>query len=89
MTRARRPRDWRWKDFTVQDGGKQRPLAFFRFDGASEASVEAPPAAMPGVFTNREAVSGGRPLNVAVLVFDALNDAAAQNTVARAQMMRY
>ena len=75
-------------DFTVQDQGKTRPVAVFRFDGAPEAPAEAR-RLPPGVFSNRVELSGGPPRNVTALVLDALNTQPQDNMVARAQMMRY
>jgi VWFA-related protein len=85
-------------DFTVLDEGKPRPVALFRFDGAPAAapsgatpSGAAPAASLPpGVFTNRFETPGNEiPRNITALVLDALNTPPQQNTVARAQMMRY
>lgn len=81
----------RASDFTVLDGGKPRPVAFFRFDGAPEAPLAAagkprPPA---GVYTNRGDVSGGAPLNITALVLDTMNTPPQGSSMARAQMMRY
>jgi VWFA-related protein len=78
-------------DFTVLDGGKSRPVAFFRFDGAPE--VPATPAGemrpATGVFTNRGEASSGSPLNVTALVLDSVNTSPQGSIMARAQMMRY
>jgi len=75
-------------DFTVLDGGKPRPVTFFRFEGVPYSPAETPRPA-PGVFTNRVEAFGGPPRNVTALVLDALNTPPHDSTVARAQMMRY
>ncbi len=75
-------------DFTILDGGKPRPIAFFRFEGAPQAPAEAPPA-VQCLFTNRVEASGGPPRNITALVLDTLNTRSKDSTAARAQMMRY
>ncbi len=79
-------------DFTLLDEGKARELALFRFDGAPPApatDVRPAPALPPGVFTNRSSSAGETPRNITALVLDSLNTPQQQNTMARAQMMRY
>ena len=78
-------------DFTLLDGGKERPLAFFRFDGAQNPAAPAAEArAAEGVFTNRGGEApGGAPLNVTALVLDGMNTSPQGSMMARAQMMRY
>ena len=75
-------------DFTVLDGGKSRPVTFFRFDGVPETSVVETRTAAD-VFTNRVEASGGAPRNVTALVLDALNTPPQGSMMARAQMVRY
>ena len=77
-------------DFTLLDEGKPRPVALFRFDGAP-APIAATATALPaGVFTNRFETPGNEtPRNITALVLDSLNTPQQQNTMARAQMLRY
>ena len=75
-------------DFTILDGGKPRPIVFFRFEGAPQTPAEAPPSTQ-GLFTNRVEASGGPPRNITALVLDTLNTRSKDSTAARAQMVRY
>jgi VWFA-related protein len=75
-------------DFTVLDGGKPRPIAFFRFEGVTEVPAQGPPP-VQGLFTNRVEASGGPPRNITALVLDTLNTRPKDSTASRAQMMRY
>ncbi len=81
-------------DFTIQDGGKTRPIAFFRFDGEPPSPPTSTPAPSdtadrPAVVSNRADRAGESPLNICALVLDTLNTPAEQNVQVRAQMMRY
>jgi VWFA-related protein len=76
------------QDFQIQDNGKPRPVAFFRFEGAAENARPAP--TLPrGVFTNTVEGAGAAPRNVTALVLDGLNTPPQYNAQARAQVMRY
>jgi VWFA-related protein len=75
-------------DFQIQDNGKPRPVAFFRFEGAVESGRPAP--ALPrGVFSNTAEASGRASRNVTALVLDGLNTPPLYNARVRAQVMRY
>jgi VWFA-related protein len=76
-------------DFTVLDGGKPRPITFFRFDGVTEARTEQEAPRAAGVFTNRVRSSAGAPANITALVLDSINTSPRGSMMARAQMMRY
>jgi VWFA-related protein len=75
-------------DFTVLDGGKPRPIAFFHFEGEPQAPAQKSPP-VSGLFTNRVEASGGPPRNISALVLDSLNTQPKDSTAARSQMMRY
>lgn len=75
-------------DFAVEDGGKKRELAFFRYDGEGR-TPHAGPGPAPGVFTNRLGTAGGPPRNITALVLDSLNTPGEGGMMARAQAMRY
>ena len=74
-------------DFTVEDGGKAQPIAFFRFDGLPARPEALSPA--PGLFTNRIDNGGTAPPSVTALVLDTLNTPQELNALIRAQTMRY
>ena len=76
-------------DFTLLDGGKPRPIAFFRFEGAPQTPAEAPPPAQ-GLFTNRvEVVRRSRRAISPRWCSIGLNTQVEAARRTRAQMMRY
>jgi VWFA-related protein len=74
--------------FTVLDGNKSRPIAFFRFEGGAQPAP-AVRQLPPGIATNRVEITGGPPRNVTALVLDSLNTAPQDSVAVRAQCMRY
>lgn len=75
-------------ELVVEDKGKRREIAFFRFEGRAEAPTPArkPPE---GSFSNRVEVSGGPPRNLTAIVIDTLNTAPADAMWVKAQAMRF
>ncbi len=80
--------DLRLQDFTVQENGKPRPIAFFRYDGGPSVEPKALPLP-PGVFTNRVEFSPGPPRNITALVLDELNTPPQYSMRVRATVTRY
>src|SRR5688572_1324256 len=80
--------DLRLEDFTIQENGKPRPIAFFKYDGGPPLAPKAPP--LPdGVFTNRVELSPGPPRNITALVLDELNTPPQHSVRVRAMITRY
>jgi VWFA-related protein len=80
--------DLRLQDFTIQENGKPRPIAFFKYDGGSPDEPRALPLP-PGVFTNRVEFTPGPPRNILALVLDELNTPTRFNMRVRAMTARY
>jgi VWFA-related protein len=80
--------DLRLEDFTIQENGKPRPIAFFKYDGGPPAGPKALPLP-PGVFTNRVELTAGPPRNITALVLDELNTPPQSSMRVRAMMTRY
>ena len=80
--------DLRLQDFTVQENGKPRPIAFFRYDGGPSVEPKALPLP-PGVFTNRVEFTPGPPRNITALVLDELNTPPQYSMRVRATVTRY
>ncbi len=80
--------DLRVQDFTIQENGKARPIAFFKYDGGPSAEPPALPLP-PGVFTNRADFTPGPPRNITALVLDELNTPTQFSMRVRAVMTRY
>ena len=80
--------DLRVEDFAVQENGKPRPIAFFKYDGGPPVSPKALPLPA-GVFTNRVELSPGPPRNITALVLDELNTPPQHSMRVRAMMTRY
>lgn len=80
--------DLRLQDFTIQENGKPRPIAFFTYDGGSPVEPKALPLP-PGVFTNRVEFTPGPPRNITALVLDELNTPAQFSMRVRAMVTRY
>jgi VWFA-related protein len=79
-------------DFSITENGQTRPIAFFRFEGTSLPASSDPgsPATLPpGIFTNRVEYTPGPPRNVTAIVIDALNTRPEDQSMVRAQVMRY
>jgi VWFA-related protein len=80
--------DLQLQDFTVQENGKPRPIAFFKYDGGPPAGAKALPLP-PGVFTNRVEFTPGPPRNIMALVLDELNTPTQSSMRVRAMAARY
>jgi VWFA-related protein len=82
--------DLKQEDFTVQEKGQRRDVAFFRFEGGTAAAdASRKPAALPeGTFSNRVEYSPGPPRNISAIVLDTLNTPPTQTMWARAQVTR-
>jgi VWFA-related protein len=80
--------DLRLQDFTIQENGKPRPIAFFKYDGGFPDEPKALPLP-PGVFTNRVEFTPGPPRNIMALVLDELNTPTQFSMRVRAMAARY
>ena len=80
--------DLRQDDFTIQDEGKTRPIAFFRYDGGRSTEPNARPLPA-GSFTNRVELTPGPPRNITALVLDELNTPPQSSVRVRAMAMGY
>lgn len=83
--------DLKQEDFTIEDKGKTRQIAFFRFEGmqapAAGAKRAVPPA--PGAASNRVESSPGPPRNLTAIVIDTSNTPAGELPWVRTQVARY
>jgi VWFA-related protein len=75
------------EDFTVLDDGKPQKISVFMC--ASPAPATPPPALPPHYFTNRFDLKGEDPGAVNVVLFDALNTSARDQTYVRQQVGRF
>jgi VWFA-related protein len=80
--------DLQQQDFSIQENGRPRPIAFFKYDGGPPDKSEALPLP-PGVFTNRAEFTPGPPRNIMALVLDELNTPTRFNMRVRAMSARY
>jgi VWFA-related protein len=80
--------DLQLQDFTIQENGKPRPIAFFKYDGGPPVGPKALPLP-PGVFTNRVEFTPGPPRNIMALVLDELNTPTQFSMRVRAMAARY
>ncbi|WP_321475786.1 VWA domain-containing protein [uncultured Paludibaculum sp.] len=89
LDKAGRPvTDLKKEEIQVQEKGKRRPLAFFRFEGEEKDGKQ--PLALPaGLFSNRVEFTPGPPRNVTALVLDTLNTNPSDILWVRAQLTRY
>lgn len=83
--------DLRKEEVTVEDKGKARSLAFFRFEGAASTAASATPKKPlpPGRFSNRTESAPGAPRNITAIVLDTLNTTPTDNMWVRAQVLRF
>jgi len=75
------------EEIEVTDKGRRRELAFFRFEGASEAREAAP--LPPGEFTNRAEYTTGPPRNITAIVIDTLLTKLEDQAYTRSLVLRY
>jgi VWFA-related protein len=80
--------DLRLQDFTIQENGKPRPIAFFKYDGGAPDEPKAL-SLPPGVFTNRAEFTPGPARNIMALVLDELNTPTQFSMRVRATAARY
>ena len=80
--------DLRLEDFAIQENGKPRAIAFFKYDGGTSVDPPALPLP-PGVFTNRVEFIPGPPRNVTALLLDDLNTPTQFSMRVRAAATRY
>jgi len=74
-------------EIEITDKGRQREVAFFRFEGDSQTREVAP--LPPGVFTNRAEYTTGPPRNITAIVIDTLNTRLEDQILLRSQVLRY
>jgi VWFA-related protein len=79
--------DLKPEEIAIREKGRNRDLAFFRFEGGEqeETAVQLP----AGAFTNRPELSPGPPRNVTAILLDSLNTSPEDQVYARAQVMRF
>jgi VWFA-related protein len=97
--RGRPVTDLKADDISILEDGKPRPVAFFRFEGATggEAGGDGTAPAAPakrdplpaGIFTNRAEYSPGPPRHLTAVVFDAINTPPDAQATVTAQVVRY
>jgi VWFA-related protein len=80
--------DLQLQDFSIQENGKPRPIAFFNYDGGPPVQPKALPLP-PGVFTNRVEFTPGPPRNITALVLDELNTPTQFSIRVRSMATRY
>ncbi len=75
-------------DFTIEDEGRPRSVAFCHFDGGPPSPQ--PRAPLPaGVFTNMVEIVGDAPRNISAIVLDGLNTPPEHNARVRSHVMKY
>lgn len=79
--------DLKKEEIEIEDKGKKRPVAFFRFEGAEEKREVKPLPAQ--TYSNRVEYAPGPARNIAALVLDTLNTPPQQTMWVRAQLVRY
>lgn len=80
--------DLKLEDFTIEEGGKVRPIAIFKYEGGPSTE----PSALPlptGLFTNRVEFTPGPPRNITALLLDELNTPIQNSMRVRAMAMKY
>lgn len=79
--------DLKKEEIEIEDKGKRREVAFFRFEGAAEKREVKPLPAQ--TYSNRVEYAPGPARNIAALVVDTLNTPPQQTMWVRAQLVRY
>ena len=94
--RGRPVTDLKADEISILEDGESRPVAFFRFEGASGAGASgdgaapAKPDPLPaGIFTNRAEYSPGPPRNLTAVVLDAINTPPGEQAAVAVQVARY
>jgi VWFA-related protein len=80
--------DLKREEVEVQEKGKRREIAFFRFDGAAEPEIRTTPLPA-GLYSNRPEYTGGPPRNITAVVIDTLNTPSGDQMWMRAQVVRF
>ena len=80
--------DLKLEDFTIEEGGKVRPIAFFKYEGGPSTEPNALPLPA-GLFTNRVEFTPGPPRNITALLLDELNTPVQSSMRVRAMAMKY
>lgn len=75
--------------FTVLDNGRQREVAFFRYEGGTAPEPGRKMTPPPGVFSNRVEFTGGPPRNVTAIVLDSANTEPGDLLMVKAQAMQF
>jgi VWFA-related protein len=82
--------DLKADEISILEDDESRPVAFFRFEGASDGVAPAKPDPLPaGIFTNRAEYSPGPPRNLTAVVLDAINTPPGEQAAVAAQVARY
>ena len=84
--------DLRREEITIEENGRVRDIAFFRFEGGeTAAAVSTPPAdpALPALHSNRIELGAGPRRNVIAILLDSLNTPAVEQVNAREEVLRY
>lgn len=79
--------DLKKEEIEIEDKGKRREVAFFRFEGVEEKREVKP--LPPQTYSNRVEYAPGPARNIAALVVDTLNTPPQQTMWVRAQLTRY
>jgi VWFA-related protein len=75
-------------DFSVSDEGHPQPISIFTAETPASAALPAMPLP-PNTFTNRFDLKGQDPGAVTIILFDALNTAFADQSLARKQILKF
>jgi len=80
--------DLKLEDFTIEEGGKIRPITLFKYEGGPSTEPNALPLPT-GLFTNRVEFTPGPPRNITALLLDELNTPVQNSMRVRAMAMKY
>jgi VWFA-related protein len=80
--------DLKLEDFTIEEGGKVRPISIFKYEGGPSTEPNALPLPA-GLFTNRVEFTPGPPRNITALLLDELNTPAQNSMRVRAMAMKF
>jgi VWFA-related protein len=80
--------DLKPEDFTIEEGGKVRPISIFKYEGGPSTEPNALPLPA-GLFTNRVEFTPGPPRNITALLLDELNTPAQNSMRVRAMAMKF
>ena len=80
--------DLKLEDFAIEEGGKLRPITFFKYEGGRSTEPNALPLPA-GLFTNRVEFTPGPPRNITALLLDELNTPVQNSMRVRAMAMKY